>query len=124
MEEAERALREGDLPGAMDRQGEAMEALREGIRNFGQAMAEEQQRQNGGAAEGEAFGKAEPGTPQDPLGREPGDGARIGSDRNALQGNDVYRRAEELLGEIRRRQAEQGRPESERDYLSRLLDLF
>ena len=124
MEQAERALRDGDLPGAMDRQSDAMEALREGIRNFGQAMAEEQQRQNGGAAEGEPFGNAKPGEAQDPLGREPGDGARIGSDRNALQGDDVYRRAEELLGEIRRRQGEQGRPEPERDYLRRLLEMF
>ncbi len=124
MEEAERALRDGDLPGAMDRQADAMEALREGIRNFGQAMADEQARQNGQAAEGEAFGNAKPGEAQDPLGREPGDGARIGSDRNALQGDDVYRRAEELLGEIRRRQGEQGRPEGERDYLRRLLEMF
>jgi uncharacterized protein (TIGR02302 family) len=124
MEDAERALREGNLPEAMDRQSEAMEALREGIRNFGEALAEQQQRQNGGAAEGEAFGNADPTRPQDPLGREPGNGARIGSDRNALQGDDVYRRAEELLGEIRRRQGEQTRPEAERDYLRRLLDMF
>jgi uncharacterized protein (TIGR02302 family) len=125
MREAEEALREGDLPGALDRQAEAMEALREGMRNFGEAMAEEQrERRDGQAAEGEAFGNADPRAQRDPLGREPGDGARIGSDRNLLQGEDVYRRAEELLGEIRRRQGEAARPEAERDYLRRLLDLF
>ena len=123
MREAERSLREGDLPGALDRQAEAMEALREGMRSLGEAMAEEQQRQNG-PGQGEAFGRADPQSQRDPLGREPGDGARIGSDRNLLQGEDVYRRAEELLGEIRRRQGELARPESERDYLRRLLDLF
>jgi uncharacterized protein (TIGR02302 family) len=125
MEGAERALRDGDLPGALDRQAEAMEALREGIRRFGEAMAEEQQQQqNNGAAQGEAFGNADPRGARDPLGREPGEGARIGSDRNMLQGDDVYRRAEELLDEIRRRQAELARPDAEREYLKRLLDLF
>jgi uncharacterized protein (TIGR02302 family) len=124
MREAEEALRNGDLPGALDRQAEAMNQMREGMRALGEAMAEEQRQQQGNGQEGEAFGRADPSAPRDPLGREPGDGARIGSDRNMLQGEDVYRRAEELLGEIRRRQGEQARPEAERDYLRRLLDLF
>ncbi|MFN4157265.1 MAG: TIGR02302 family protein [Gemmobacter sp.] len=123
MREAEEALRGGDLPGALDRQAEAMQAMRDGMRALGEAMAEEQ-RQQGNGQQGEAFGRADPRAPRDPLGREPGDGARIGSDRNMLQGEDVYRRAEELLGEIRRRQGEQARPEAERDYLRRLLDMF
>lgn len=124
MREAEDALRRGDLPGALDRQAEAMEALREGMRNFGEALAEEQREQQNGADQGEAFGRADPNSQRDPLGREPGDSARIGSDRNMLQGNDVYRRAQDLLDEIRRRTGDQLRPESERDYLRRLLDMF
>ncbi|NUB44768.1 TIGR02302 family protein [Fertoebacter nigrum] len=123
MEDAERALREGDLSGALDRQAEAMEALREGMRDLGEALAEEQQQQDG-TAQGEAFGRADPNSQRDPLGREPGEAGRIGSDRNMLQGEDVYRRAEELLDEIRRRSGDQARPEGERDYLRRLLDLF
>ena len=123
MEEAERALREGDLPGALDRQAEAMEAMRDGIQQFGEAMAEEQ-RQPGGDQQGRLDGTADPNSQRDPLGREPGDSARIGSDRNMLQGEDVYRRAQDLLDEIRRRSGEQVRPEGERDYLKRLLDLF
>jgi hypothetical protein len=124
MRDAEDALRNGDLPGALDRQAEAMEALREGMRNFGEAMAEEQRNQQPGAGEGEAFGQADPNSQRDPLGREPGDSARIGSDRNMLQGEDVYRRAQDLLDEIRRRTGEQLRPEAEREYLRRLLDMF
>jgi len=93
------------------------------MRNLGEALAEEQQ-QEGGAQEGEAFGRADPNSNRDPLGREPGNGARIGSDRNMLTDDDVYRRAEDLLDEIRRRQGEQTRPEAERDYLERLLDQF
>lgn len=123
MEEAEEALREGDLPGALDRQAEAMEALRDGMQQFGEAMAEDQQQQ-GNAEQGQEFGQADPNGQRDPLGREPGNSARIGSDRNMLQGEDVYRRAQDLLDEIRRRSGEQARPEGERDYLRRLLDMF
>ncbi len=122
MEEAERALREGDLSGALDRQAEAMEALRDGIRRFGEALAQEN-RQEGRSAQGENAGRDDPAG-RDPLGRQAGESARIGSDRNLLQGKDVYRRAEELLDEIRRRSGEQSRPEGERNYLKRLLDLF
>jgi uncharacterized protein (TIGR02302 family) len=124
MDEAEEALREGDLPGALDRQAEAMEALRDGMQQFGEAMAEEQQQQQGEAERGQEFGQADPNGQRDPLGREPGNSARIGSDRNMLQGEDVYRRAQDLLDEIRRRSGEQARPEGERDYLRRLLDMF
>lgn len=123
MEEAERSLRDGDLNGALDRQAEAMQAMRDGIREFGEAMAEGQ-RQPGADQQGRADGTADPNGQIDPLGREPGQSARIGSDRNLLQGEDVYRRAQDLLEEIRRRSGEQARPEGERDYLRRLLDLF
>lgn len=123
MEDAERALREGDLPGALDRQADAMRSMREGMRSLGEAMAQEQRDQQGGG-QGEAVGRADPNSARDPLGREPGDGARIGSDRNMLQGEDSNRRAEELLDEIRRRQGDLTRPENERDYLQRLLDMF
>jgi uncharacterized protein (TIGR02302 family) len=124
MEEAEDALREGDLPGALDRQAEAMEALRDGMQEFGEALAENQLEGNPNAQQGQEFGQADPNGQRDPLGREPGNSARIGSDRNMLQGEDVYRRAQDLLDEIRRRSGEQARPEGERDYLRRLLDMF
>jgi uncharacterized protein (TIGR02302 family) len=123
MEQAEEALRDGDLPQALDRQAEAMEAMREGMRELGEALAE-QQRQPGDAQPGQEFGQADPRGQRDPLGREPGESARIGSDRNMLQGDDVYRRAQDLLDEIRKRSGEQTRPEGEHDYLRRLLDMF
>lgn len=123
MRDAEEALRNGDLPGALDRQADAMEALREGMRNLGEALAQDQRDQNG-TAQGEEFGRADPKGQRDPLGREPGESARIGSDSNMLQGKDVYRRAQDLLDEIRRRTGDQQRPETERDYLRRLLEQF
>lgn len=122
MDDAEKALRDGDLPGALDRQAEAMDAMREGMRNFGEAMAENQREQQPGQSQ-----QAD-GTPDerglDPLGREPGNALRIGSDENLMQGEDVYRRAQELLDEIRKRAGEPGRSEAERGYLERLLGLF
>lgn len=121
MEQAERALREGDLSGALDKQAEAMDKMRQGLRDFGDALAEDQ-RKSGTSPDGkETADKGENGT-RDPLGRD--NSARIGSDNNLLQGEDVYRRAQELLDEIRKRSGEQSRSDNERDYLKRLLDLF
>ncbi len=122
MEDAEDALRDGNLDGALDRQAEAMEALRDGMRQFGEAMAD-QQRENRDAQGGDReLGSADPnGT--DPLGRRPGETARIGSDENMVQ-NDPDVRAQELLDEIRRRSGELARPLEELDYLKRLLQMF
>jgi hypothetical protein len=120
MEEAEEALRRGDLDGALDRQAEAMEAMRDGLQDFGEALAEEQRENRDG--QGQEFGSADPNG-RDPLGREPGDTARIGSDENMVQ-NDPNLRAQELLDEIRRRSGDLARPLEELDYLKRLLQLF
>ncbi|WP_062762323.1 DUF4175 domain-containing protein [Falsirhodobacter sp. alg1] len=120
MEQAEQALREGDTSGALDRQAQAMEEMREGLRQFDQALAEEG---NPGSDTAEDGNDGAPD--KDPLGRATGEGRRIGSDDNLNQSEDeLRRRAEELLGEIRRRSGEQSRPEAERDYLRRLLDFF
>ncbi|RVT82230.1 TIGR02302 family protein [Rhodobacteraceae bacterium CCMM004] len=122
MDGAEEALRENDYADALDHQSDAMEALREGMRNLGEQMAQQQQQQNG---QGQAAAEGDPqGLQRDPLGRNAGAQGRLGTDENLLQGEDVYRRAEELLDEIRRRSGDQTRPEQERDYLRRLLDKF
>ncbi len=123
MEDAEQALRDGDLPGALDGQAQALEALREGMQQLGEALAQEQGEGQQGEQFGAATGEDDP-RGRDPLGREAGNALRNGSDENLLQGGDVYRRAEELLEEIRRRSGEGARPEDERNYLKRLLDLF
>ncbi len=122
MEQAENALRDGDLDGALDRQAEAMEALRDGMQNLGEALADEQRQNRDGQGGNQDFGSADPnGT--DPLGRRQGDSARIGSDENMVQ-NDPDQRAKDLLDEIRRRSGELARPLEELDYLKRLLQMF
>ena len=125
MDEAEEALREGDLSGAIDRQADALDALREGMRNLGQALAEQRgEEPTEQAGQGEApGGRPVPGR-RDPLGRQLGQGGEFGTDQTLEGGPDVYRRAEELLAEIRRRAAEQERPAPELDYLKRLLERF
>lgn len=122
MEGAEDALRGDDLAGALDRQSEAMEALRDSLRNLGDALARNQQ--EGQGQQGRNFGNADPRNQQDPLGRSTGRLGRLGTDERLLQGEDVYRRAEELLEELRRRSGDQSRPQEELDYLRRLLDRF
>lgn len=121
MEGAEEALRQDDLAEAIDRQAEAIEALREGMRSLGEAMAQDQRsgQQGQGMAEGDARGRS-----RDPLGRDAGANGSLGSDKGMLQGEDVYRRARDLLDEIRRRSGEGDRPAIELDYLRRLLDRF
>ena len=122
MDKAEQALRKDDLAEALNQQADAMEALREGLRNLGRALAQQQQQQQPGQ-QGQAVGRADQ-KGQDQLGRESGSNGRVGTNRNLLQGEDVYRRARDLLDEIRRRSGEKNRPESEREYLKRLLDQF
>lgn len=121
MDDAEESLRQDDLAGALDNQAEAIEALRDGMRNLGEAMAQQQQ-QDG--QQGDAQGNRQASRPQDPLGRDAGANGEIGTDEQLLQGDDVYRRARELLDEIRRRSGDQNRPDDELNYLKRLLDRF
>lgn len=123
MDQAEEALRDEDFAGALDNQADAMEALREGMRQLAEQMAQQQQNQQGGQ-QGDAMGRNNPNGTRDPLGRDVGDNGRVGTDENLLQGEDVYRRAKELLDEIRRRSGEQERPTEELDYLRRLLERF
>ena len=123
MDQAEDALRNEDFAGALDNQADAIEALREGMRELAEQMAQQQQQQQGGQ-QGEQLGRANPNGQRDPLGRDVGQNGQIGTDEQLLQGEDVYRRARELLDEIRRRSGEQDRPTEELEYLKRLLERF
>ena len=121
MDNAEDALRQNDLAEAIDNQGQAMEALREGMRALGEMMAENQQNSQPGQGQQGADQRA---NSRDPLGRESGNSGVQGDDSPLALNDDAYGRARELLDEIRRRSGEAERPEVERDYLNRLLDRF
>lgn len=122
MEQAEDALRDGDAGRALDRQAEAMEAMRQGLRGLNEALAQEMRERQG--REGTAMGEGGTDGTRDPLGRDTTALGRIGTEADMLQGSDTYRRARDLLDEIRRRSAEQERPMLELDYLRRLLERF
>ncbi|KIN63656.1 DUF4175 domain containing protein [Sulfitobacter noctilucicola] len=121
MDQAEDSLRDGDLAEAIDNQAQAMEALREGMRSLGEAMAQEQQNQQPGQGTAESDRRADN---RDPLGREQGNNGPSSSDGPLSMGPGGAGRARDLLDEIRRRSGETERPEEERDYLNRLLDRF
>ena len=126
LEEAERnmgdardALEEGDLGRALDEQADAMENLREGMRD----VIEEMQR-----AEADGTGQQQSGENDsdetDPLGRPLGEDGRSTTSENLLPEQSATDRARELLDEIRRRSGEGNRPTIELDYLRRLLENF
>jgi hypothetical protein len=117
MRDAEKALRDGDLAGAADAEGKALDQLRQGARN----MAEQMMKKNGQRA-----GQGPGNGPLDPLGRAQGsnpDGAELGSAVKVPDQIDVQR-AREILDELRRRLGENTRPTFELEYLERLLKQF
>ncbi len=122
MDLAEEDLRSEDFAGALENQADAIEALREGMRNLADQMAQQGQNQAGQQGAGNGWNNA--GANRDPLGRDAGGGSRIGTDEHLLQGDDLQRRAREILDELRRRSGEMERSEEERDYLRRLLERF
>lgn len=115
-------LAQGNLPGALDDQAQAMEALREGMRNLDQALAQQAQRQQGtqGATRGQPGQRGQ----NDPLGRGPNNAGGLATEAPLADGEDPYRRARDLMDELRRRSGESERPQAERDYLRRLLEQF
>ncbi|PWE16351.1 hypothetical protein DDZ18_13080 [Marinicauda salina] len=108
MREAEEALRGGDRDRALDAQDEALQALREGAGEAARRLAEARGQQG---QDGET----------DPLGRS-GSGAMGGG--VDLPSESERQRARSILEELRRRAAEQNRPQDELDYIDRLLERF
>lgn len=122
MENADEALGEGDLAEAIDQQSRAIQALRDGLRDLGEAMA---QANDGAPQEGQGTPSGQNGgASRDPLGRDRGQGRAISDGEGLLQGDDANRRAQDLLDEIRRRSGDAERPELELEYLKRLLERF
>jgi uncharacterized protein (TIGR02302 family) len=101
---------------AVEAQGRALQALREGAQGLQRQMQGDGQ--GGFMATGRRPGDLQQG--RDPLGRERGDGR--GAIEGALNGGaDIAERARRVLQELRRRLADPNRPSDERDYLERLL---
>jgi hypothetical protein len=137
MRESEQALGSGQPGEAIDPENRALEALREGQQQGGQAMARQMGPGRGnqfqfGFNQGGRFGPfngprlegLRPGN-RDPFGRqlEEGDrGTATGSVK--IPDESEMARAREILDELRRRLGDLWRPEMELDYLKRLLRRF
>ena len=121
MRSAQEALEEGNIAGALDRQSEAMDSLREGIRNLSRSLAQNNQgpRQEGGTESTQRDRQS-----QDPLGRSSGAGASSDAQGREIDQREMAKRAKELLEEIRRRAGERERSDDERNYLKKLLEKF
>ena len=114
-------LRDGDAASALDSQSQAIDNLREGMRQMGDDL---RRAENGSdSQQGQAAGETAEGG-HDPLGRPVGSRGSIGSNQDVELNGESAGRARALLDEIRRRSGELGRPKIELDYLNRLLDLF
>jgi uncharacterized protein (TIGR02302 family) len=101
---------------AVEAQGRALEAMREGAQGLQRQMQGDGQ--GGFTATGRRPGEF--GQGRDPLGRERGDG-RGAMEGSLHSGADVAERARRVLQELRRRLADPNRPGDERDYLERLM---
>lgn len=127
MESARDRLADGDLNSALDDQARALDRLREGAQALAEENRRQQAQQSGQSNQEGRGGNAEAGTRPDeldPFGRvgrtfgpDDGEGVEVPGERSR-------NRAQEIQREIRRRQGERTRPESERDYLDRLQDRF
>ena len=128
MRQAESALGQGPRGGddAVNAQGRAIDALREGAQKLAEAMRGEGEAaggENGEGSEGQGgMGRFGSGDATDPLGR-PGGSQRAFNPgaRYDPMGVPAAERARRVLEELRRRLGEPARPREEMDYLERLL---
>jgi uncharacterized protein (TIGR02302 family) len=125
MDQAAEDLRAGDLPGALDNQSEAIDALREGMRRLGETL-DEQAAPGQGATPNDrrAEGQSQSPSTRDPLGRDVGGNGQLGAGEQMVPQEELRLRSQELMEEIRRRAGSLERPKEERNYLQRLLDRF
>lgn len=116
MENARRALEQGDLDTATREQGRALEQLRQGAQQMAEQMLRRMPSRYGQGPAGDV--------PRDPLGRpQRSQGPDLGTTVQVPDEIDIQR-AREILEELRRRLGDQTRPLLELDYIERLLRRF
>lgn len=111
-------LAEGRGAEALDNQADAVEALRNGMRDLNEAN---QQANQGQSREGQQNSRTDG---EDPLGRSTSKDGTAQTNERYLNSSENLQRSKEILEEIRRRSGERTRPQLELDYLDRLLDRF
>jgi uncharacterized protein (TIGR02302 family) len=121
MDDAGGKLGEGNADGAVDAQGKALEAMRKGAQSLADSMQPGDGEQPGDG-QGNRVGRQQSGGNQsDPLGR-PLHGREFGDDLTVkIPGEIDVQRVRRILEELRRRLADPARPQTELDYIERLL---
>jgi hypothetical protein len=116
MDNARRALEQGDLETATREQGRALEQLRQGAQQMAEQMLRRMPSRYGQGPANDVQ--------RDPLGRpQRSQGPDLGTTVKVPDEIDIQR-AREILEELRRRLGEQTRPLLELDYIERLLRRF
>jgi uncharacterized protein (TIGR02302 family) len=122
MGDAEGELGDGDADSAVDSQGRALEAMRQGAQGLAQQMQQQGMGPGPNGRPGRAQSRAQRDT--DPLGR-PLHGREYGDDVTVkVPGEIDAQRARRILEELRKRFGENFRPQLELDYIERLLKGF
>ncbi|MDO8288167.1 MAG: TIGR02302 family protein [Parvibaculum sp.] len=116
MQSAEERLGAGRIDRATQSQGQAIQSMREAAQGMADKLTESMKGQKG-----QQSGKGKPGADKDPMGRaqQQGDpkGTKIPTGVDRLK-------ARAIIEDLRRRAGELGRPQSELEYLDRLLNRF
>ena len=121
MDDAGSKLGEGNADGAVDSQGQALDALRRGAQKLAEGMQQGDGDGQGNGPGDRAGRQQNGGNTNDPLGR-PLRGREFGDDLTVkIPGEIDVQRVRRILEELRRRLADPQRPQIELDYLERLL---
>jgi len=119
MREAVEALRQGQPDAAVDPQSRALSQLQEGA-----AAALEALRQSLGQGDGHEELPNQFGHRGDPLGRDQTGMGALAAGNVRIPEQAEIQRAREILDELRHRLGDRARPQSERDYIERLLPKY
>ncbi len=121
MDDAGSKLGEGNADGAVDSQGQALEAMRKGAQKLAEGMQPGDGEGQGDGPGNRTGRQQNGGNTNDPLGR-PLHGREFGDDLTVkIPGEIDVQRVRRILEELRRRLADPQRPQIELDYIERLL---
>lgn len=129
MRGAGQALGQNQPGEAVPHQGDALDALQQGMQALAEQMGEQGQGQGQmGGGEGDRHGRQTgqrtTDRNRDPLGRPQSSRGWYDNSEVRIPGEGEMRRVREILDELRRRSGESYRPKPELDYIDRLLRQF
>ncbi len=120
MDEAEKNLAEKAQENAVTSQQKAIDALQSAMDKAMEKIAEQLQQGLEQSLLSSGFDVSPSDGPRDPLGRP----INPKGDNVAIPAEQERRRVQDILQELQKRSGDYSKPETERDYLRRLLDMF